>query len=50
LNVFNQVNLGNPSGCVDCFSTLGQATGGVITTLAPNASQRQVEFSLRVQF
>jgi hypothetical protein len=44
------VNLGNPSGCVDCFSTPGQATGGVITTLAPNAYQRQVEFSLRVQF
>ena len=50
LNLFNQVNLGNPSGCVDCFSTPGQATGGVITTLAPNAYQRQVEFSLRVQF
>ena len=50
LNAFNRVNLGNPNGCVDCVSTSGQTTGGVITTLAPNASQRQIEFSLRVQF
>jgi hypothetical protein len=49
LNAFNRVNLGLPSGCVDC-SANGQETGAVITTLAPNASQRQVEFSLRVQF
>jgi hypothetical protein len=51
LNVFNRVNLGNPSPCVDCISaTTGLATGGIIANLAPNASQRQVEFSLRVQF
>jgi hypothetical protein len=49
LNVFNRVNLGLPDGCVDC-ETSGQQTGAVITTLAPNASQRQIEFALRVQF
>jgi hypothetical protein len=47
LNVFNRVNLGNPGGCVDCAST---SAGGVITMLAPNAAQRQIEFSLRMQF
>jgi hypothetical protein len=51
LNVFNRVNLGLPSGCVDCVSTItGQQVGAVITTLAPLASQRQVEFALRLQF
>jgi hypothetical protein len=50
LNVFNRVNLGNPGGCVDCVSTLGPDAGAVITSLAPNASQRQIEFSLRLQF
>jgi hypothetical protein len=49
LNVFNRVNLGLPSGCVDC-SAHGQQIGAVITTLAPSASQRQVEFALRLQF
>jgi hypothetical protein len=49
LNVFNRVNLGLPSGCVDC-SANGKQIGAVITTLAPFASQRQVEFSLRLQF
>jgi hypothetical protein len=49
LNVFNRVNLGNPSGCVDCFVN-GAPTGAVITSLAPNASQRQLEFALRLQF
>lgn len=49
LNVFNKVNLGNPSGCVDC-NVMGAQTGAVITTLAPNASQRQIEFALRFQF
>jgi hypothetical protein len=49
LNVFNKVNLGNPSGCVDC-SANGAQTGAVITALAPNASQRQIEFALRLLF
>jgi hypothetical protein len=49
LNVFNKVNLGNPSGCVDCTAS-GAQTGAVITTLAPNASQRQIEFALRFLF
>src|ERR1700722_4517336 len=49
LNVFNKVNLGNPSGCVDCNAG-GSQTGAVITTLAPNAAQRQIEFALRLQF
>jgi hypothetical protein len=50
-NVFNRVNLGLPSGCVDCVSTTtGQQIGAVIKTLAPFASQRQVEFALRFQF
>jgi hypothetical protein len=43
------VNLGNPSGCVDCNAG-GAQTGAVITTLAPNASQRQIEFALRFLF
>jgi hypothetical protein len=50
LNVFNKVNLGNPNGCVDCFVTKGVQTGAVITTLAPNAAQRQIEFALRFLF
>jgi hypothetical protein len=49
LNVFNKVNLGNPSGCVDCVANNLQ-TGAIIQSLAPNASQRQIEFSLRLQF
>ena len=48
-NVFNKVNLANPSGCVDCVAN-GMSAGAVITNLAPNASQRQIEFSLRVEF
>ena len=50
LNVFNKVNLGLPSGCVDCFVTKGVQTGAVINSLAPNASQRQIEFALRFFF
>ncbi len=43
-NVFNHANLGNPSGCVDCGS------GGVITSLASNATMRRMQFALRVEF
>lgn len=50
LNVFNRVNLGNPTGCVDCATPGGMQTGAIITTLAPNASQRQIEFALRFLF
>jgi hypothetical protein len=49
LNVFNKVNLANPSGCVDCIAN-GMSAGAVITNLAPNASQRQIQFALRVDF
>lgn len=43
-NVFNSVNLANPQTTVDSSS------GGQITSLAPDALQRQLQFSLRVQF
>jgi outer membrane receptor protein involved in Fe transport len=43
-NVFNHVNLGNPSGCVDC------GNGGEITNLAPNATMRRMQFALRLEF
>ena len=49
VNVFNRVNLGLPSGCVDCNAS-GTQTGAVITTLTPNAGQRQIEFALRFMF
>lgn len=50
VNVFNKVNLGLPSGCVDCFAIQGVQTGAVINSLAPNALQRQIEFALRFFF
>jgi len=43
-NVFNSVNLANPQTTVDSSS------GGQITSLAPDAFQRQLQFSLRVRF
>jgi outer membrane receptor protein involved in Fe transport len=43
-NVFNRVNLANPATQVDSL------IGGEITSLAPGAVQRQLQFSLRVQF
>jgi hypothetical protein len=49
VNVFNKVNLGLPSGCVDCAAN-GAQTGAIITSIAANATQRQIEFSLRLQF
>jgi hypothetical protein len=45
-NVFNRVNLGLPNACVDC----AQGVGGVITNLALNATMRQLEFALKLQF
>ena len=42
-NVFNKVNLGPPSPCVDC----GPAT---ITTLASGVTMRQFQFALKLQF
>jgi hypothetical protein len=42
-NVFNRVNLGLPSGCVDC----GLAA---ITQLANGAVMRQIEFALKLSF
>ncbi len=43
-NIFNHANLGNPSGCVDC------GNGGEITSLAPNATMRRMQFALRLEF
>jgi hypothetical protein len=43
MNVFNRVNLGPPSTCVDC----GPST---ITNLAAGATMRQFEFALKLQF
>jgi hypothetical protein len=43
-NVFNHVNLGQPSSCVDC------ANGGQINSPAIGAIQRQMQFALRVAF
>jgi len=43
-NVFNKVNLGQPSTCVDCSG------GGNITALAVGALQRTLQFSLRIEF
>lgn len=49
-NVFNRVNLNNPNACVDCLDVNGAPTAGVISNLARGASQRQVEFALKLQF
>jgi len=43
-NVFNNVNRGNPNPTVDV------GAGGEITSLAFGAIQRQMQFSLRVNF
>jgi carboxypeptidase family protein/TonB-dependent receptor-like protein len=43
-NFFNNVNLGQPDGCVDCTS------GGRITGLAAGATMRQMQFSIRLEF
>jgi len=43
-NVFNKVNLGNPETSVD------SPTGSEITSLAPLAMPRRLQFSLRAQF
>jgi hypothetical protein len=43
-NFFNNVNLGQPDGCVDC------GTGGRITGLAAGATMRQMQFSIRLEF
>jgi hypothetical protein len=42
-NVFNNVNLNNPNNCVDCG-------GGLITSLAPNATMRQLNFGVKFTF
>lgn len=44
-NIFNHPNLGNPNGCVDCTGS-----GGVITSLANNATMRRMQFALRLEF
>jgi hypothetical protein len=43
-NVFNHTNLGNPNGCVDCGG------GGVITSVANNATMRRMQFAVRLDF
>jgi hypothetical protein len=44
INAFNKVNLGSPNPCVDCSG------GGAITSLALGATQRRLQFSLRIEF
>ncbi len=44
LNAFNKVNLGQPNTCVACVN------GATITSLAHGAIQRELQFSVRVQF
>lgn len=44
-NIFNHPNLGNPTGCVDCVGS-----GGVITSLANNATMRRMQFALKLEF
>ena len=46
-NVFNHVNLNNPSNCIDCSASSG---AGLITSLAPNASMRQLNFGMKISF
>lgn len=43
-NLFNKVNLDNPISCVDCQG------GGLIVGTSPNSLQRQIMFSLRLEF
>ncbi|HZN10896.1 MAG TPA: hypothetical protein VFC61_04410, partial [Blastocatellia bacterium] len=43
-NLFNNVNLGQPVGCVDCGDS------GRITGLAPGATMRQMQFAVRIEF
>ena len=43
-NVFNHVNLNNPNNCIDCTGS------GLITSLAPNAQMRQLNFGMKVSF
>ena len=44
INAFNKVNLGIPNTCVDCIG------GGSITSLGLGATQRRLQFSLRIEF
>ena len=43
-NLFNKVNLDNPISCVDCQG------GGLIIDTSPSSLQRQIMFSLRLEF
>jgi hypothetical protein len=43
-NLFNKVNLDNPISCVDCQG------GGLIINTSPSSLQRQIMFSLRLEF
>jgi hypothetical protein len=49
-NVFNKVNLGDPNPCVDCIASPIQVGAGQITSISPGASQRQIQFALRLIF
>ncbi len=44
INAFHKVNLGIPIPCVDCVG------GGSIFSLALGATQRRLQFSLRIEF
>jgi hypothetical protein len=43
-NVFNHINPGNPSSCIDCVGN------GIITGMATGAQPRQLEFSVTLSF
>jgi hypothetical protein len=43
-NFFNNVNLGQPDGCVDCGG------GGRINGIANGSTMRQMQFSIRLEF
>ena len=45
-NIFNHVNLANPTSCVDC----DPATDGRIFGIAPGAQMRNWQFGLRIAF
>jgi hypothetical protein len=46
-NIFNVANYGNPNTCVDCGASNGS---GRITSLAPGALMRTMQFGLRLDF
>ncbi len=48
-NLFNHINLNNPDGNVGVPGN-NNANAGFITSMAPNALPRNLQFALRLQF